>query len=71
MTNFFSLGSKITVDVTAAMKLEYSCSSAGNLDSVLESKDTALLTKVHRVEATVFPGVTYSCESWTIKKSER
>ena len=25
---------------------------------------------VHRVKAMVFPGVTYGCESWTIKKEE-
>ena len=28
-----------------------------NLDSVLKSRDTTLLTKVHRVKATVFPVV--------------
>ena len=28
-------------------------------------------TKVHIVEATVFPVVVYECESWTIKKAER
>ena len=39
-----------------------------NLDNVLTSRDITLLTKVHRVKATVFPVVTYSCESWTIKK---
>ena len=41
-----------------------------NLDSVLKSKDIILLTKVHIVKAMVFPVVTYSCESWTIKKAE-
>ena len=38
-----------------------------DLDSVLKS---TLLTKVHIVKAMVFPLVTYSCESWTIKKAE-
>ena len=28
------------------------------------------ITKVHLVKATVFPVVTYRCESWTIKKAE-
>ena len=28
-------------------------------------------TKVHLVKATVFPGVIYGCETWTIKKAER
>ena len=41
-----------------------------NLDSVLKSKDIILPTKVHRVKAMVFLVVTYSCESWTIKKAE-
>ena len=30
----------------------------------------ALLTKVNRVKAMVFPVVMYRCESWTIKKAE-
>ena len=41
-----------------------------NLDSVLKSRDVTLLTKVHIVNAMVFPVVTYGCESWTIKKEE-
>ena len=42
-----------------------------NLDSVLKSKDITLPTKVTIVKAMVFPVVTYGCESWTIKKTER
>ena len=41
-----------------------------NLDSVLQSRDITLLTKVCIVKAMVFPVVTYRCESWTIKKAE-
>ena len=41
-----------------------------NLDSVLESRDITLLTKVRLVKAMVFPVVMYGCESWTIKKAE-
>ena len=41
-----------------------------NLDSILESRDFTLPTKVHLVTAMVFPGVKYGCESWTIKKAE-
>ena len=41
------------------------------LDSILKSRDITLLTKVHLVEAMVFPVVMYGCESWTIKKAER
>ena len=42
-----------------------------NLDSMLKSRDVTLPTKVHLVEAMVFPVVVYGCESWTIKKVER
>ena len=41
-----------------------------NLDSILKSRDIALLTKVHLVKAMVFPVVMYGCESWAIKKAE-
>ena len=41
-----------------------------NLDSIFESRDITLSTKVHLVKATVFPLVMYGCESWTIKKAE-
>ena len=41
-----------------------------NLDSVLKSRDTTLLTKVHIVKALVFLVVMYRHESWTIKKTE-
>ena len=33
-------------------------------------KQRPFSTKVHLVKATVFPVVTYECESWTIKKAE-
>ena len=42
-----------------------------NLESILESKDITLPTKVCLVKAMIFPVVTYGCESWTIKKAER
>ena len=41
-----------------------------NLDIVLKSKDSTLLTKIHIVKAMVFPVVMYSCESWTIKRAK-
>ena len=41
-----------------------------NLDSILQSRDITLSTKVHLVKAMVFPVVMYRCESWTIKKTE-
>ena len=42
-----------------------------NLDSILKSRDITLPTKVRLVKAMVFPVVTYGCESWTIKNTER
>ena len=42
-----------------------------NLDSMLQSRDITVSTKVHLVKAMVFPVVMYGCESWTIKKAER
>ena len=41
-----------------------------NVDSIFKSRDIALPTEVHLVKATVFPGVMYGCESWTVKKAE-
>ena len=41
-----------------------------NLDSVLNSRDITLLTKVHLFKAMVFSVVMYGCENWTVKKAE-
>ena len=41
-----------------------------NLDSVLRSRDIALLTKICIVRAMVFPVVMERCEIWTIKNAE-
>ena len=40
-----------------------------NLDSILQSTDITLSTKVCLVRAMVFPVVMCGCESWTIKLS--
>ena len=59
--------------VTAAMKLKDICSleeKLTNLDSILESREITLPTKVRLVKAMVFPVVMYGCESWTVKKAE-
>ena len=40
------------------------------LDSILKSRHTILLTKIHIVKAMVFPKVMYGREGWTIKKVE-
>ena len=42
-----------------------------NQDSILQSQDITLLTKVRLVKAMVFPVVMYGCERWTVKKAER
>ena len=41
-----------------------------SLDSVLNSRDITLPTKVHLVKAMIFPVVMHRCESWTMKKTE-
>ena len=41
-----------------------------SLDSILKSRDSSLLRKVHIVKAMDFLVVMYGCESWTIKKAE-
>ena len=41
-----------------------------NLDSILNSRDITLLTKVHLVKAMIFPVVMYGYESSIIKKAE-
>ena len=59
--------------VSAAIKLKDACPLEGkltNLDSILNSRDTTLPTKVHLVKGMVFLLVMYRYESWTIKKAE-
>ena len=41
-----------------------------NLDSILQSRDITLQTKVHLVKAMAFPVVMYGYKSWTILKIE-
>ena len=57
--------------VTAAMKLRHlflGRKAMTNLDSVLKSRDIALLAKVCIVKAMVFPVVMHGHDSWIIKK---
>ena len=70
VTDLIFLGSKITGDMTAAMKLKDASSLEEKLDSVLKSRDITLPTKVPIVKAMVFPVVIYGCERWTMKKAE-
>ena len=73
--DFTFLGSKITADGDCSHEIKRHLllgrKIMTNLDSLIKSRDITLPTKVHLVKATVFPIVTYGCESWTIKKAER
>ena len=74
VADFIFLGSKITVDCDCSHEIKRHLllgrKTMKNLDSVLQSRDIALLTKVCIVKAMGFPVVRYGCESWTIKKAE-
>ena len=70
-----TVGSKITADGDCSHEIKR-CLLLGrkamtNIDSILNSRDIILPTKVHLVKATVFPVVMYGCESWTMKKGEQ
>ena len=70
--NFIFGGSKITADgdcsheIKRHLLLERKVMT--NLDSVLNSRDITLPTKVCLFKAMVFPVVMYGCESWTYRK---
>ena len=68
------LGYKITADGNRSHEIKRRLllgkKFVTNLDSILETKDITLPTKVHLVKAMVFPVVMYGCESWTMKKAE-
>ena len=73
VTDFILGGSKITADGDCSHEIKR-CFLFGkkvmtNLDSILKSRDTTLLTNVCLVKAMVSPIVTYGCESWTHKES--
>ena len=74
VTDFIFLGSKIAADGDCSHEIKRHLllgrKVMTNLDSILKSRDIALLTEVHLVKAMVFPVVMYGCESWTQKKSE-
>ena len=74
VSDFILGGSKITADGDCSHEIKSSLllgrKIMTNLDSILKSRHITLPTKVHLVEAMVFPVVMYGCESWTIKKVE-
>ena len=67
-------GSRITADGDCSHVIKR-CLLLGrkvmkNLDSILNSRDITLPTKVHLVKAAVFPVVMFGCESQTVKEAE-
>ena len=68
------MGSKINVDGDCSHEIKSQLllgrKAMTNLDSILKSRDTILLTKFCLVKAKVFPVVMYGCKRWTIKKAE-
>ena len=74
VSDFIFWGSKITADGDFSHEIKryllLGRKVMANLDSILNSRDIALPTKVHLLIAVVFPVVLHGCESWTIKKAE-
>src|SRR5574337_1278144 len=74
VSDFILLGSKITADGDCSHEIKrlllLGRKVMTNIDSILQSRDITLPTKVHLVKAMVFPVVMYGCESWTVKKAE-
>ena len=75
VSDFILGGSKITADGDCSHEIKrhllLEIKVMTNLDSILKSRDITLPTKVHLVQAMVFPVVMYGCKSYTIKKAER
>ena len=74
VTDLILGGSKITADNDCSHEIKRHLllgrKVMTSLDSILKSRDITSSTKVHLVEAMVFPVVMYGYESWTIKKAE-
>ena len=74
VTDFIFLVSKITADSDCSHEIKrhllFGGKSMTKLDSILQSRDINLPTKVRLVRAMAFPIVMYGCDSWTIKKVE-
>ena len=74
VTDFIFGSSKITADGDCSHEIKRRLllgrKPMPNLDSILNSRDITLPTKVRLVKAMVFPVIMYGCESWTIKKAQ-
>ena len=69
----FSWAPKSLWTVTAAMKVNNTCSLEENLwqsKTEVKSRGITLLTKLHIVKAMIYPVVMYGYESWIINKAE-
>ena len=75
MTDFIFMGSKVTADSDYSHEIKrwllLGKKAMTNLDSVLKSRDTTLLTKVRLIKAMFFPVVVYGCQSWIKNRAER
>ena len=74
MTDFIFFGSKITADSDCSHEINR-CLLLGrkamtNPDSILQSRDITLPTRVCLVKAMFFLVVMYGCETWTIKNAD-
>ena len=74
MADLIFLGVKITADGDYSHKIKrlllLGRKTRTKLDSVLESIDITLPTKVCIVKAKIFQVIMDGCESWTIQKAE-
>ena len=74
VADFIVLGSRVTADGDCSHEIKrwllLRRKVMTNLDSIFQSRDITLSTKVRLVKAIVFPVVMYECESWTVKKAE-
>ena len=68
VADFIFLGSKITADGYCSHESQRRLLLGRKVITNLDSRDIALLTKVHLVKAMVFSVIMYGCESWAIKK---
>ena len=75
VADFLFLLSKVTADDDCSHEIKRHLllgrKFMTNLDSIFESRDITLPTKVRLVKPMVFPVVMYGCESWTVKMAER
>ena len=74
VAEFIFWGSRITADGDCSHEIKR-CLLLGRkvmtkLDSISQSRDITLPTKVHLIKVMVFPVVLYGCEIWTAKETE-